>query len=214
MKYFQIQMYHDFCFYQDTFSDICWGQNHIILKDLVSYNTKRISKLLLNSKVPTLPFWTEGPRFERATAIHPFLPEISHFEMILAWMSGIYEFFNLITLFTNSMWKYWLLVTKIGANFALGHHLRHGLSIRVNKNTYCFGTSKGNARNKFKNRRSLWFLNHKSIVELNRLLLKFVLLRQVDIQKSSLKSNARFAVRIIWENKISWRVCFSGFQRA
>ena len=60
-------------------------------------------------------------RFEREAPILrgppvlPFLPEISRFEMILAGMSNIYEFFKSITLFTNSTWKSWLLVTKLGA---------------------------------------------------------------------------------------------------
>ena len=44
-----------------------------------------------------------------------FIPEIFRFEMILAWMSHIYEFFKSIALFKNSMWKSWLLATKLHA---------------------------------------------------------------------------------------------------
>ena len=55
----------------------------------------------------------------------------------------------------------------------------------------------------------------ESAVELNRLLLKFVLLRQVDIQESSCKVNVKFNLLwIIWESKRSWRVHFLGLQRA
>ena len=42
-------------------------------------------------------------RFERTAPVFPFLAEISRFEMILACMPDIYEFFKSITLFTNSM---------------------------------------------------------------------------------------------------------------
>ena len=54
----------------------------------------------------------------------------------------------------------------------------------------------------------------KSAVELNRLLLKLVLLRQVDIQESSCrKGNAKFNFPgIIWEKKMSWRVIFQYFR--
>ena len=76
------------------------------------------------SYVPTLPFWTRSSRVERATPVLPFLPEISRFEMILASMSDIYELFKSITLLTNSIWKSWLLETKL---VALGHHLHHEL---------------------------------------------------------------------------------------
>ena len=66
-------------------------------------------------------------RFERETPVFRqqltppsprFIPEIFHFEMILAWMSHIYEFFKLIALFKNSMWKSWLLATKLRARIA------------------------------------------------------------------------------------------------
>ena len=78
----------------------------------------------MTSYVPTLPFWTRRSRVERATPVLPFLPEISRFEMILASMSDIYELFKSITLLTNSIWKSWLLETKL---VALGHHLHHEL---------------------------------------------------------------------------------------
>ena len=78
----------------------------------------------MTSYVPTLPFWTSSSRVERATPVLPFLPEISRFEMILASMSDIYELFKSITLLTNSIWKSWLLETKL---VALGHHLHHEL---------------------------------------------------------------------------------------
>ena len=55
------------------------------------------------SYVPTLSFWTGGSRLQRATPVLPFLPEISRFEMTLASMSDIYEFFKSITLLTKSV---------------------------------------------------------------------------------------------------------------
>ena len=75
--------------------------------------------------VPTLPFWTGVYRFQRAAPVLPFITEISRFEMILIWMSDIYEFFKSITFFINWMWKSWLLVTKLGTCVALTHHLHH-----------------------------------------------------------------------------------------
>ena len=77
--------------------------------------------------VPTLLFWTMDSRFEMTAPALPVLPEISRFEMIPVWMSDIYEFFKSITLFTNSIWKPWLLITKLGACVALIHHLHHQL---------------------------------------------------------------------------------------
>ena len=43
------------------------------------------------------------PRFERTAPVLPVISEISRFEMILARMSDIYEFFKSITLSSNSM---------------------------------------------------------------------------------------------------------------
>ena len=60
---------------------------------------------------------------------------------------------------------------------------------------------------------TVWnFESIKSAVELNRLLLKLVLLYQVHIQESSCEDNTKlnFLV-IIWESKRSWRVHLSGF---
>ena len=46
------------------------------------------------SYVPTLPFWTGGSRVERTTPSLPFLLEIFRFEMILALISNISDFFQ------------------------------------------------------------------------------------------------------------------------
>ena len=54
-------------------------------------------------------------RFPWAAAVLLFISEISCLEMILAWMSDIYESSKLITLSINLMSKAWLLVTKLGA---------------------------------------------------------------------------------------------------
>ena len=39
--------------------------------------------------VPSLPFWTRCSPFEKTAPVFSFLPEISRFEMIMAWMSDI-----------------------------------------------------------------------------------------------------------------------------
>ena len=44
------------------------------------------------SYVPTPPFWMGGSCFQKAAPALPFIPEISRFVMILAWMSNISEF--------------------------------------------------------------------------------------------------------------------------
>ena len=64
-------------------------------------------------------------RFERTAPVLSFLLEISHFEMILAWMSDVYEFFKSVTPFTTLMWKPWLPAMKLGACVALGYHLHY-----------------------------------------------------------------------------------------
>ena len=80
---------------------------------------------LTSTHVPTLPCWTGGSCFHWAAPVFPFISEISHFEMILAWILDIYESSKSITLSINSMWKAWLLLAKLGACIALGHHLHH-----------------------------------------------------------------------------------------
>ena len=53
----------------------------------------------------------------------------------------------------------------------------------------------------------------KSAIELNILLLKFLLLCLVDIQESSREGNAKFNfLEIIWDSKRSWRVHFQAFR--
>ena len=77
--------------------------------------------------VSTLLFWMGGSRFKRTTSVLPFLSEISCFEIALASMSDIYKFFKSITLFTNSLWKSWPLVIKLGAcvqNFVIFEWLK------------------------------------------------------------------------------------------
>ena len=58
-------------------------------------------------------------------------------------------------------------------------------------------------------------LTMKSAAELNRLLLKFVLLCQVDSQGNFLEGNAKFNfLGTIWKSDRSWRVHLSDFRRA
>ena len=55
----------------------------------------------------------------------------------------------------------------------------------------------------------------KSVVKLNRLLLKLVLLCHGVIQKGYCEGKAKFNfLGIIWESKRSWKIHFSGFQRS
>ena len=55
----------------------------------------------------------------------------------------------------------------------------------------------------------------KRAAELNRLLLKFVSLCQVNIQERSREDNVKFNfLGIIWGTKRSCRVHFLGFQKA
>ena len=60
------------------------------------------------------------------------------------------------------MWKSWQLITKLGACVALFHHLHHPLLIRVNKSSYCFGTSESSVKNEFENQCNLQFSNHEN----------------------------------------------------
>ena len=60
-------------------------------------------------------FELEAPVFGRQ---FPF----SHFEMILAQMSDIYEFLKSIALFADLMRKSLLLLKKLGARIAHDHH--------------------------------------------------------------------------------------------
>ena len=51
-------------------------------------------------------------RFKREASVLrwqlPFyLPEIFRFKMMLVWMSNIYDFFKMVTFFSNPMWKSW-----------------------------------------------------------------------------------------------------------
>ena len=104
-------------------------------------------------------------------------------------MSDLYEFFKLITIFANPMWKSWLLMAKLGVCIPLGKHLVISTIFLLE------------AKNCLK---WVWestqfvFLTMKSAVEPNRLLMKF-LLCHVDIQE---KKNF---LGITWESKRSWR---------
>ena len=86
-----------------------------------------------------------GFSFERTAPLLPVFPEISRFMMrwlmILAGMSDIYEFFKLITFFTNLMSKSWLIITKLGVWVPI-HHLHHQLQIRFNKSFIVLAFSK------------------------------------------------------------------------
>ena len=128
--------------------------------------------------VPTLPFWPGGSRSERTAPVLSFLAEIFRFEVILARMSNLFEFYKSNILFPNSMWKSWLIVTifrcvrysrlpssswavescQIKALIILAHAKEApGMGLRIN--TVCN------------------FQTMKSTVKLNSLLLKPLLLR-------------------------------------
>ena len=54
-------------------------------------------------------FEWEAPQFQKGSSC-PLI-----FELILAGMSDIFEFFKSVTFFINMIWKSWLLVMKLGA---------------------------------------------------------------------------------------------------
>ena len=67
-------------------------------------------------------------KFWEGKCCHPISPwNLPFFEIILSWMSDIYQFFKLNTLFTNLLWKFWLLVTKVDVCVALCHYSHHEL---------------------------------------------------------------------------------------
>ena len=106
---------------------------------------------VFDTYVPTLLFRTGDSRFERTAQFLTFVAESSRFEMALAKMSGLYEFCKMITLFTNFRWKFWPLVTKLGACAALVYHFHHEQLIRVNKSTNCFFKSERCTENESEN---------------------------------------------------------------
>ena len=145
-------------------------------------------------------------RFERTTPVLPGLSEISRFEMILTQMSEIYEFFKSITLFTNSMWKSWLLIAKVCACIALVHDLHHQLYIRVNKALIVLALVKEASETSLQINTIFNVQTKKSTVELNRLTL---LLCYMDIQEISREDIAEFNfLGIIRQSKRSWRAHF------
>ena len=100
----------------------CLGSSLRIFSIKTSVIGSSLRSSVIETHVPILPFWTGASRLEKKDPVLSVLPEISRFEMTLAWLSGTYEFSNSITLFTNSMRKYWLLINKLGACVALVHH--------------------------------------------------------------------------------------------
>ena len=148
--------------------------------------------MILNKYVPTFPIWTGGSPFERTTPVLPLLPEISRFEKILAWMSHIYKFFKSLTLFTHSIWKSWLLVTKLGACVALRTISIMSCEFKSIKALIVSAQAKKLPGSSLIINAVCNFLTVKNAVELNRLLLKFIFLCRVDIQENSREDNAKF----------------------
>ena len=89
-------------FTQSKVSDLCFYTCKISL----FHNVSQLSF----TYVPTLSFLTGGFHFEKAAPMLPFLPEIFRFKMMLVWMSNIYDFFKMVTFFSNPMWKSWRLL--------------------------------------------------------------------------------------------------------
>ena len=115
--------------------------------------------LFSTTYVPTLLFWTESSHFEKTALVPLFLPEICRFEMTLP--SNIYAFFKPITLFADSMWKYLLLLTKLGVCIAHGHRFIM-INRSVSKKSLCRSdTSKRSAKNKFENQYFVFFKTWK-----------------------------------------------------
>ena len=69
------------------FTDCRFGEERCAIVHTPQNAPKIIFGELLSPYVPTLPFWTGGSHFERAAPpVLLFLPAVSHFEIILAWM--------------------------------------------------------------------------------------------------------------------------------
>ena len=159
-----------------------------------------------------LPYMFQLSIFRKAATVLPLIPQISRFEMILTWISDVYEFF-----FDHAFYK---LDVKI---LAITNNIRYM--------DFSWPLSLSWAVDPCQQKLFLWLVLAKEVpvttlristlflkpweVLLNRPLSKFVLLSQVDIKKSSCENNAKFNfLGIILESKSSWRVYFSGFQRA
>ena len=92
------------------------------------------SKLLVNHMFQLSHFEREAPIFRgHLPSSRLFLQSAV---LRLFCLNVRYEFFLSITLFVNSMWKSWIVVTKLSACAALGHHPHNEQSIRVNKSLF------------------------------------------------------------------------------
>ena len=147
-------MDHALCFSQDTFTHICWVQNHMIFKELVSYNTKTVSKLPLNSNVPTFPFCTGGSGLREHLPFSRFLLK----SPVLRWSwleCQVFMNFSTWSRFSQTRLRILATSSKIRCEFCSWPPSSSWVVDPCQQNTYCFSTSERSVRNKFKNQYSL-----------------------------------------------------------
>ena len=94
--------------------------------------------------------------------------------------------------FINSMWKSWLLVTKLSVYAAPGYHLIMSSRSVSTKARIVLAQAKQAPGMSLKINTIWIFQTKKSAVKLNRLTSKFFMLCHVDIQESSRKKDAKF----------------------
>ena len=119
-------------------------------------------------------------------------------------MSDLYEFFKSMTIFTNPVWKSWLLLTKLGACITISRR-----SVSTKALTFWI-QGKQVPEMSLRINTVCNFQTMESAVKLNRLLLKFLILCHVDIQKISLEDNQKQPPEVFC--KISCSSNFTGRQ--
>ena len=118
-------------------------------------------------------------------------------------MSDLYNFFKSVTIFRNMMWTSWLLLTKLGACITISR------SMSTKAQTFLL-QGKEIPETSLRINSVCNFQTMKSAVELKRLLLKFLILCHVDIQKISLEDNQKQPPEVFC--KISCSSNFTGRQ--
>ena len=106
-----------------------WYESIIVVNKNIYCVNNKLAMFLLSMKNKILISLTENNN-KRCWVLNPIQDfelgaPVLRGQMLLTWMSGIYEFFKSIALFIKSMETSWLLVTKLGGCVTLGHHLRH-----------------------------------------------------------------------------------------
>ena len=116
-------------------------------------------------------------------------------------MSDLYEFFKSMTIFTNPMWKSWLLLKKLGVCITISSR-----SVSTQAQTFLL-QGKEIPETSLRINTVCNFQTMKSAVELNRLLLKFLITCHMDIQKISLEDNQKQPPEVFCEISCPYKFC-------